>query len=81
MLNAEASFGSQAPSAAQGRQLDLSFRLRLVALGAVRNRLKRQLREVQGASPEADLELASKEAPGSGAYMALVGFTSPAAVT
>lgn len=40
-----------------------------MALGSVRHRLKARLED---GSPDADLELATKEAPGSGAYMALV---------
>ncbi len=57
----------------QGRQLDCSFQLRLEALKAVRQQLKRKLADIQGGSPDADLELASKQAPGSATYMALVG--------
>lgn len=69
MLDAGEKSENQARSAAQGRQLDLSFRLRLVALGSVRHRLRQQLED---GTPDADLELASKEAPSSGAHMALV---------
>ena len=44
----------------------------------MRQQLQRKLVDIQGGSPDADLELASKQAPGSGTYMALVG-ASPAA--
>ena len=80
MVDAGASSESQAPSVPQGRPLDLSFRLRLSALRAIRRQLKGQLEAVQGGSPDDDEELASKAAPGSGTYMALVGFMPPAAL-
>ena len=64
---------NQTPPAQEGRHLDCSFALRLSALKAVRQQLRRKLADVEGSSPDADLALASLQAPGSSAYMALVG--------
>ena len=72
ILSVGARSGGKVPLT-QGRQLDCSFQLRLEALKAVRQQLKRKLADIQGGSPDADLELASKQAPGSATYMALVG--------
>ena len=55
-----------------GRQLECSFLLRLKSLKAVRQQLRKKLADIQGGSPEADLALAAKEAPGCSTYMALV---------
>ena len=67
------SLAAQMPPAQEGRHLDCSFALRLSALKAVRQQLRRKLADIQGSSPDADLALASEQAPGSCAYMALVG--------
>ena len=64
---------TQTPAAQEGRRLDCSFPLRLSALKAVRQQLRRKLADIEGSSPDADLALASEQAPGSSAYMALVG--------
>ena len=71
ILGVGARSGGKAPLT-QGRQLDCSFQLRLEALKAVRQQLKRKLADIQGGSPDSDLELASKQAPGCATYMALV---------
>ena len=72
-LSPGCSSANQTPPAQEGRHLDCGFSLRLSALKAVRQQLRRKLADVEGNSPDADLVLASEEAPGSSAHMALVG--------
>ena len=76
-LCSECSSGNQTPPAQRGAHLDCSFSLRLSALKAVRQQLQRKLADIDGSSPDADLALASDQAPGSNAYMALVGSAPP----
>ena len=71
LVNAGSSTDNERP-AVPGRQLECSFLLRLKSLKAVRQQLRKKLADIQGGSPEADLALAAKEAPGCSTYMALV---------
>ena len=67
------SSGHQTSPAQEGKHLDCSFSLRLSALKAVRQQLRRKLADIEGSSPDADMALACEQAPGSCAHMALVG--------